>query len=57
MKMSVDREEAVLQMTQDVLHAAKALLLPAWQVVAAPITAAAAAAARRRRVAQPVLHA
>ena len=41
-------------MTQTVLHAAKALLLPAWQVVAAPITAA-AAARRRRRVAQPVL--
>ena len=45
----------MLQLTQDVLHAAKALLLPAWQVVAAPITAAAAAARRRRRVAQPVL--
>ena len=47
----------MLQLTQTVLHAAKALLLPAWQVVAAPITAAAAAAARRRRrrVAQPVL--
>ena len=42
-------------MTQTVLHAAKALLLPPWQVVAAPITAAAAAARRRRRVAQPVL--
>ena len=56
MKMSVDRKEAVLQLTEDVLNAAKGLLLPACQVVAAPIAAAAAAAARRRRrVAQPVL--
>ena len=56
--MSVDREEAVLQLAQDVLRAAKALLLAACQVVAAAVTAAAAAAAarrRRRRVAQPVL--
>ena len=47
----------MLQLTQDVLNAAKAILLPACQVVAAPITAAAAAARRRRRrrVAQPVL--
>ena len=54
MKMSVDREEAVLQLAQDVLRAAKALLLAACQVVAAAV-AAAAAARRRRRVAQPVL--
>ena len=53
--MSVDREEAVLQLAQDVLRAAKALLLAACQVVAAAVTAAAAAARRRRRVAQPVL--
>ena len=55
--MSVDREEAVLQLAQDVLRAAKALLLAACQVVAAAVAAAAAAAARRRRrrVAQPVL--
>ncbi len=45
----------MLQLTEDVLNAAKGLLLPACQVVAAPITAAAAAARRRRRVAQPVL--
>ena len=56
MKMSVDREEAVLQLAQDVLRAAKALLLAACQVVAAAVAAAAAAARRRRRrVAQPVL--
>ena len=54
MKMSVDREEAVLQLAQDVLRAAKAFLLAACQVVAAAV-AAAAAARRRRRVAQPVL--
>ena len=53
--MSVDREEAVLQLAQDVLRAAKALLLAACQVVAAAVAAAAAAARRRRRVAQPVL--
>ena len=53
--MSVDREEAVLQLAQDVLRAVKALLLSACQVVAAAVTAAAAAARRRRRVAQPVL--
>ena len=47
----------MLQLTEDVLNAAKGLLLPACQVFAAPIAAAAAAAARRRRrrVAQPVL--
>ena len=55
MKMSVDREEAVLQLAQDVLRAAKALLLAACQVVAAAVAAAAAARRRRRRVAQPVL--
>ena len=53
--MSVDREEAVLQLAQDVLRAAKAFLLAACQVVAAAVAAAAAAARRRRRVAQPVL--
>ena len=53
--MSVDREEAVLQLAQDVFRAAKALLLAAGQVVAAAVAAAAAAARKRRRVAQPLL--
>ena len=53
----VDREEAVLQLAQDVFMAAKALLFAAGQVVAAVVAAAAAAAAarKRRRVAQPLL--
>ena len=56
LKMSVDRDEAVLPLAQDVLKAAKALLLAACQAVAAAVIAAAAAAARRRlRVARPVL--
>ena len=48
----------MLQLAQDVLRAAKALLLAACQVGAAAVAAAAAAARRRRRrrrVAQPVL--
>ena len=55
--MSVDRDEAVLPLAQDVLKAAKALLLAACQAVAAAVIAAAAAAAARRRlrVARPVL--
>ena len=53
--MSVDRDEAVLPLAQDVLKAAKALLLAACQAVAAAVIAAAAAARRRLRVARPVL--
>ena len=53
--MSVDRDEAVLPLAQDVLKAAKALLLAACQAVAAAVIAAAAAARRRLRIARPVL--
>ena len=54
----MDSEEAVQKLAQDVLRAAKALLLAAGQVAAAAAAAAAAAVARRRRmrrVSLPVL--
>ena len=53
--MSVDREEAVLQLAQDVFRAAKALVLAAGQVVAAAVAAAAVAARGKRMVVEPVL--
>ena len=55
LKVSVDSEEAVQTLAQDVLRAAQALLFAAGQLAAAAVAAAAVARRTRRRVSLSVL--